>query len=150
MRLRLSSLGTCFLLTASLGAHPQAPAVPRPSVTASQEYVFPSNAGILFFHVRPDRAQDFEAVVARLAEALDRSTDPVRRQQAASWRIYKSLETPREGVLYLFFFDPAVLGADYDPIKVLGEDAPAEIGALYERLRADVLRVERMALTKMR
>jgi hypothetical protein len=123
----------------------QAPARP-----AAQEYVFPTGAGVLFFHVRPERADDFEAIVKRLAEALDRSTDPVRRQQASNWRIYRSAETPRDAVIYLFFFDPAVSGADYDPIQILSEDAPAELSGLFERLRADIVRVERMGLIKLR
>jgi hypothetical protein len=125
--------------------HAQAPAKPAP-----QEYVFPSGAGLLFFHVRPESADDFEAIVQRLGHALERSADPVRRQQSASWRIYKSAETPRDAVIYLFFFDPAVSGADYDPIKVLSEDAPAEMASLFERLRAAILKVERMGLNRLR
>ena len=133
------------ILAGGIVSHAQAP--PRP---AAQEYVFPTGAGVLFFHVRPERAQDFEAIVKRIAESLDRSTDPVRRQQAAHWRIYRSAEAPRDAVIYLFFFDPAVSGADYDPIKVLSEDAPAELSGLFERLRADIVRVERMGLNKLR
>ena len=45
---------------------------------------------------------------------------------------------------------PAVSGADYDPIKVLSEDAPAELSGLFERMRADIVRVERMGLNKLR
>lgn len=130
-------------------ARPQTDVAARTAPAAGQ-YVFPSGAGVLFFHVRPDRAADFEAVVARLGEALGRAADPVRRQQAEHWRIYRSAETGRDVVIYLFFFDPAVSGADYDPVRVLGEDAPADVAALYERLRADVVRVERMGLTKLR
>jgi hypothetical protein len=129
------------------------PLLARPQVGAAgavQEYVFPTGAGILFFHVRPERADDFEAVVVRLGAALDRSPDPVRKQQAATWRIFRSAEAAGETVVYLFVFDPAVVGADYDPVKILGEDAPAEVTALFERLRADVVRVERMGLTKLR
>ena len=133
------------VLAGGIVSHAQAP--PRP---AAQEYVFPTGAGVLFFHVRPERAQDFEAIVKRIAESLDRSTDPTRRQQAAHWRIYRSAETPRDAVIYLFFFDPAVSGADYDPIKVLSEDAPAELSGLFERMRADIVRVERMGLNKLR
>jgi hypothetical protein len=114
------------------------------------EYVFPTGAGVLFFHVRPDRASDFEDVVKRIGSALDRATDPVRRQQAASWHIYRSAEAPRDAVIYLFFFDPAVQGADYDPVRVLSEDAPAELSALFDRLRASIIRVERMGLSKLR
>lgn len=114
------------------------------------DYVFPSGAGALFFHVKPDRVQDFESVIATLADVLDHATDPTRRQQAATWRIYKSLETPQDVVIYIFYFDPAVVGADYDPIKVLSEAMPAEVQSLYDRLRADVVRVERMGLGKIR
>jgi hypothetical protein len=128
---------------------PQAPSAPQPA-TAPPEYVFPSGAGVLFFHVRPEKVQDFEAVTARLSQVLDSTADPTRKQQAASWRVFRSAETPRESVIYLFVFDPAVLGADYDPVKILSEAAPTEVQQLYERLRADVLRVERMGLTKLR
>jgi hypothetical protein len=127
----------------------QAPTAP-PSVAPSLEYLFPSGAGLLFFHVRPERAADFEAVVARLSAALDASTDPVRRQQGASWRVFRSVEIPRDVVLYLFVFDPAVAGADYDPVRVLSEALPLEAQGLYDRLRASVVRVERMGLMKMR
>jgi hypothetical protein len=139
----------CVLASVVVGAvAPRAQSPAKPA--APQEYAFQTGAGVLFFHVRPDRAEDFEAVVKRLAQALDRSTDPVRRQQAANWRVYKSAEAPRDAVIYLFFFDPAVSGADYDPVKVLGEDTPAEVSALYERLRAAIIRVERMGLSKLR
>lgn len=128
----------------------QAPPPRQAPVNAPQEYVFPSGAGALFLHVRPEKTQDFEAVLARLGEALDASTDPVRKQQAASWRIFKSVEAPRDIVIYMFFFDPAVFGADYDPVKVLSEAAPTDVQSLYERLRADVVRVERLGLSKLR
>jgi hypothetical protein len=144
----LITCGAALVLGEMRASGFQAPAAPRNQT--APEYVFPSGAGVLFFHVRPDRTQDFEAVVTRLGQALDRSTDPVRRQQAQTWRVYRSAESPREAVIYLFFFDPAVFGADYDPVKVLGEDAPADVAVLYERLRADVVRVERMGLTKLR
>jgi hypothetical protein len=132
-------------VAASTGVSQQAETAP-----ASGDYVFPSGAGALFLHVKPDRTEDFEAVIATLAGVLDRETDPIRRQQAASWRIYRSTEAPRDVAIYVFFFDPAVLGADYDPIKVLREAMPADLQSLYDRLRADVVRVERMGLAKMR
>jgi hypothetical protein len=124
------------------------PPATRPA--ASQDYRFPTPAGILFFHVKPDRTADFEAVVARLHEVIDKSEDPVRKQQAASWRVLKSAETPQDAVIYLFFFDPAVAGADYDPVKILGEGLPSEVHALYERLRGATIKIERMGLQKIR
>src|SRR4051794_19504230 len=59
---------------------------------STQSYSFPSGAGMLFFYVKPDRTADFEAVVTRLSETLDRAEDPVRKQQAANWHILRSVE----------------------------------------------------------
>ena len=53
-------------------------------------------------------------------------------------------------VIYLFMFDPAVVGADYDPIKILGEANPTEVQSLFEKLKAAVVRIERMGLIKVR
>jgi hypothetical protein len=142
--------GLVVIIGALLTAATAAAQTPTPRPVPPQEYVFPAGAGAIFLHVRPDRTQDFEAVIARLSHALDQTTDPVRKQQAASWRIYKSVETPRESVIYVFFFDPASFGADYDPIKILSEALPGEVQGLYERLKADVMRVERMGLSKIR
>lgn len=142
-----------LLLTAATNPGPasprQAPAG-APAQTSSQGYRFPSGAGILYFHVKDDHVAAFEGVIARIDDALDKAEDPVRREQAASWRIFRSLEQQAGEVLYLFVFDPAVTGADYDPVRLLGEAAPTEAPALYETLKAAVLRVERMGLLKVR
>jgi hypothetical protein len=122
-----------------------------PSVQAgSGDYTFPSGAGLLFFYVKPDKVADFDAVMARLAEVLDKTEDPVRKQQAATWRVLKSAETTPDATIYVFAFIPAIAGTDYDPIKVMSEAIPAEAQALYEKLRGAVIRVERMGLTRIR
>jgi hypothetical protein len=116
----------------------------------AQTYTFPTGAGALFFYVRPDRTADFEAVVSRIADVLAATTDPARKQQAAGWRIFRSAELPRDHAIYLFVFDPAVPDADYDPVRLLGEGLPTEAQALYERLKASIVRVERMGLAKLK
>jgi hypothetical protein len=116
----------------------------------SKDYVFSTGAGMLFFYVKPDKSAEFEAVVTRLSEALDKTTDPVRKQQAASWRILKSVELQTDSPVYVFVFDPAVTGADYDPVKVLSEGAPPDLQALYAQLKDATIRVERMGLARLR
>ena len=124
---------------------------PAPAAaTAAQAYTFATGAGLLFFYVRPDRTAEFEAVVARLSESLDGAQDATRRQQAASWRMFRSAESVKESAIYVFSFDPAVPGADYDPVKLLAEAVPAEAQALYEKLKAAIVRVERMGLARLR
>jgi hypothetical protein len=128
----------------------QAPAPAARSTNSGPDYTFDSTTALLLFYVRPDKTGDFESVVARLAQALDASTDPIRRQQAAAWRMMRSSEPGRDAVVYVFLLDPVVPGADYDPVRVLSESLPAEVQPLYEKLKASVTRVERMALTKIR
>src|SRR5207237_6620988 len=66
-------------------------------------------------------------------EALAHSEDPVRKQQAAGWKLFKALEVgPNNSVLYVFVVDPAVKGADYTISKVLNEAFPAEVQELYK------------------
>jgi hypothetical protein len=119
-------------------------------LAAETAYQFPSGVGALFFYVHPERAADFEAIAARLDQLLNGASDPLRVRQAQGWHIFKSTETPKDAVVYLFFFDPAIAGADYDPMKLVGEAAPDEAADLYRRLRDDVIRVERMGLTTIR
>jgi hypothetical protein len=104
---------------------------------------------MLFFYVRPEKAPDFDAVVARLDEALTTSTDPIRQQQAASWHVYRSLETHSERI-YVFTFDPAVRDASYDPVRLLSDLLPLEATDLYAKLKGAIIRVERMGLAKTR
>jgi hypothetical protein len=153
MRRSVAALGICAMsLVTAAGAppgdHGSGPAAPGPQQPTG--YTFATPAGVLFFHVRPDRVADFEAVVSRIGAVLEQAQDPARKQQAASWRVFKSAEQTAEAVVYLFFFDPAVQGADYDPVKLIGEAAPAEAQPIYERLKAATLKVERMALHKLR
>ncbi len=146
----IMTLALAFAL--QTGTSVQLPPGSRPpsAQTASGDYTFPSGAGLLFFYVRPDKVADFDAVLARLTEVLDKTEDPVRKQQAANWRILKSAEMTPDAIIYVFTFIPAVSGSDYDPIKVMSEAIPAEAQGLYEKLRGAVIRVERMGLTRIR
>jgi hypothetical protein len=145
MRLPRGLLILCAL--ALIGAAPSPRQTAAPS---AQAYSFPTGAGLLFFYVRPERTEDFERVVKRLAEVLDRTEDPARKQQAAGWRMFKSAEVPKDAVIYVFVLDPAVAGSDYDPVKVLSEGLPTEAHALYESLKAATVRIERMGLGRLR
>jgi pyruvate/2-oxoglutarate dehydrogenase complex dihydrolipoamide acyltransferase (E2) component len=108
-----------------------APSQPAPSQPAAQPAqpagrVFGSDAGVIFNQVKPDKTADFEAAMAKIKEALLKATDPVRKQQAASWKVFKAQEPgPNGNVFYLFVIDPAVKGADYSIGKILSEGLPA-------------------------
>ena len=149
MRLPRSVLIGCVLvLTAAAPATRQA--TPPAPAGGAQAYSFPTGAGLLLFYVRPERTDDFEGVVKRMSEVLDKSANPVRRQQASGWRMFRSMEAPKDSVIYVFVLDPATAESDYDPVKVLSEELPTEAQALYETLKGATVRIERMGLAKLR
>ena len=79
-----------------------APAAIEPR-TASDGHQFASDAGIMLKFIKPDRTGDFEATINRLSEALARSNDAERRQQAHGWRVFKAIEPATNGdAVYMF------------------------------------------------
>lgn len=96
--------------------------------------VFASDAGLVLNFIKPDRTADFEEVIARLKDALERSDKPERKQQAATWKVFRALEPGANGsVLYVFDIDPAVAGADYTVSTILAEAFPGQVQDLYKK-----------------
>ncbi|NQW03615.1 MAG: hypothetical protein HQ485_06265 [Acidobacteria bacterium] len=114
------------------------------------DYTFASGAGLLFYYVTPALSADFELILGRIREALAKAESPQRKQQALNWKIYKSDEATTGATVYVFAFDPALTTASYDPLLLLAEVLPGEVQPLYERLKAAVIKTERMGLTKIR
>ncbi|HTI36848.1 MAG TPA: hypothetical protein VL484_04745 [Vicinamibacterales bacterium] len=114
----------------------QQPAAPTPGRT------FSADAGMLFNMIKPDKTADFEAIIAKVKDALAKSPNPVRKQQAAGWKVFKSVEPGMplpdgtRAVLYIFYIDPAVKDADYTITKILAESFPSEVQDLYTKLVA--------------
>ena len=96
--------------------------------------VFGSDAGMVLNFIKADKTADFEAVMGKLKEALQKSAKPERKQQAASWKVFKSPEPAAGGnVLYVFFIDPSVKGADYTVSTILAEAFPADVQAIFKQ-----------------
>ena len=88
-------------------------------------------------YIKADATQDFEGVMQKVAEALQASENAERRQQAESWKVYRAQEPGQGGsVLYVWFIDPAVSGADYAVSQILNEAFPGEVQQLYEQFSA--------------
>jgi len=121
------------LLLGSLAAQAQTPAETSSQHQArNNARVFASDAGLVLNFIKPDRAADFESVIARLREALQKSVNPERQQQAAAWKVFRAQEPGANGsVLYVFTINPVVKGADYAVSAILAEAFPTEAQALY-------------------
>ena len=91
----------------------------------------------MFSVIKPDKTADFEAVMTRVKDALSRSDDPKRKQQALSWRVFKGVEPgPGGNVVYMWILDPPVKDADYTVTEILREAFPAEAQDLWAKYSA--------------
>jgi pyruvate/2-oxoglutarate dehydrogenase complex dihydrolipoamide acyltransferase (E2) component len=112
----------------------QQPAPAQQAAAAPAVRTFASDAGMVLNFIKPDKTSDFEAVIDKLKEALAKSEKPERKQQAASWKVFKSPDPAAGGnVLYVFMIDPSVKGADYTVSTILAEAFPQEVQALYKQ-----------------
>ena len=119
-----------------------APSAQQPAAAPAPGRTFSSDAGMFFNMIKPDKTADFEAIVAKVKQALANSPNPIRKQQAAGWKVFKSVEPGMplpdgtRAVLYIFYVDPAVKDADYTITKILQEAFPSEVQDLYTKLVA--------------
>ena len=125
------------VLSARAGYAQAAPAAGQPAqqaAAAPAARVFASDGGMVLNFIKPDKGADFEAVITKLKEALQKSEKPERKQQAASWKVFKSPDPAAGGnVLYVFVIDPSVKGADYTVSTILAEAFPQEVQELYKK-----------------
>ena len=95
--------------------------------------VFNSGSGVILYTIKSDKTADFEMVMNRTKEALTKSDKPGRKQQAATWKVFKSADPGAGGnALYVMIIDPSVKDADYNVINILNEAFPTEVQALYK------------------
>src|SRR5262245_16288621 len=86
--------------------------------------------------IKPDKTADFERVLAKLRAALEHSSDPKRRQQAAGWKVMKiDKPLPDGNIAYVHVISPVVQGADYAVLQTLYDELPDERQQLYELYR---------------
>ena len=121
--MRAITLALAVLAFTAVNAHAQTP----------NARVFNGGAGLILYTVKAASTADFEMVLNKTKEALGKSEKPERKQQAASWRVYKSDQAGANGnVTYVMIIDPAIKEADYSIVNILNEAFPAEIQALFK------------------
>ena len=112
-----------------------APIVPAPVATNVPlgARMFLGSTGVIFNAVRPERVVDFELVIGYVQEALARSANAQVREQAKGWRMYKAVEPgPNGTILYVFWMDPAVMGADYALGPILSDAFPDQVEQIWK------------------
>jgi len=82
-------LGILVGVLAGSTARAQQPAAPAGQAqTVSNPRLFPNDAGMVLNFIKPDKTADFEAVMAKLKEALSKSDKPDRKAQAAGLKVF--------------------------------------------------------------
>lgn len=124
------AIGVIVGALAASAVYAQAAAQAQP---AKNPYVYATDGAAILNFVKADKVADFEMVMGKLKEALAKSPKPERKQQAASWKIFKAAEPgPNGSSIYVSVMDPAVKDADYSVGTILSEAFPQEVQALYK------------------
>jgi hypothetical protein len=121
-------VGLTTALLAAGAVHAQQPAAPAKSPLA-----FSGDAGMIIHYIKADKTGDFEMVMGKVKEALNKSDNPDRKKQAASWKLFKTEEPgPSGAVIYMSIMEPVVKDVEYSVVKILTEGFPNDVRALYE------------------
>jgi len=92
---------------------------------------------MMFSVIKADKVADFELVMSKVKEALGKSSDPIRKQQALSWQVFKGVEPGAGGnIVYIWYIDPPVKDADYTITAILTEAFPSEAQDLWAKYTA--------------
>ncbi len=146
--------GVSAVLTAVLAGMIATPAnaSPEPAPQAQQQaaaMTFTGDAGMILYSLKAEGAADFEAIIAKLKEALAKTEDATRRNQANGWIIFKAAEAAPGEVLYVFMMNPVVKDADYNWARmfdVLPREDQVKLQELFEKFRGTVLRANKLNL----
>jgi hypothetical protein len=97
--------------------------------------VFDGDAAVMIVLIKPDKTADFESVIAKYKEALGKSDKPVRKEQLAGMKVFKSPTAMGGNAAYIFSFDPIVKNEEYDITKVVAEVFPVEVQEVYAKYK---------------
>jgi len=103
------------------------------TVTAQTTTEFTGPAGIIIANVKGANAADYEAVMAKVKEALSMSDEAAKQRMGQGWKIYRQVERQGGNVTYIHVIDPVVSGGDYTVGNILNVAFPAEVQALYQQ-----------------
>ena len=114
---------------------PATPAAPAAAEPAKPVLTINSDAAIITLLIKPDKTADFELVLAKLKEALNKSEKPERKQQAAGWKVFKSSQMAQGNAVYLMRIDPVVKGEEYDITRLIAEVFPVEVQEIFAKYK---------------
>jgi len=135
MRNVMGVAAVCVAVTTSAsGVSAQTPA--GAESTKKSTLTLSGNTALWSMAIRADQTAAFETIMTRLRDALTKSENPMRREQAHGWSVVR-LETPLPdgAIAYVHVIRPVVAGADYSIMQILYDEFPDERQELYALYR---------------
>lgn len=93
------------------------------------------DATIVILLIKPDKAADFETVIAKYREALGKSDNAKRKEQLAGLTILKAAAPIGGNAAYVFRVDPVVKGEEYDITRIIYEVFPSEATDMFNKYK---------------
>ena len=93
------------------------------------------DAVVITMLIKPDKTADFESVIANYKEAFAKSEKPVRKQQLAGIKFFKSPQMAQGNAVYIIYVDPVVPNEEYDISRVIAEVFPVEVQDVFEKYK---------------
>ena len=133
-------VGTAMVAALAIGVLLGSSFAPRSEAAAQPVTSFSGGAAMMTNVVDPAKTADFERVMRTYGEALAGSSNAQYNQMAAGFKVYRAVEPgPNNFVVYYWFLDPVISGANYAVAQVLADEvAPGppgngtEVQALFE------------------
>lgn len=89
--------------------------------------------------IKQGKEADFEMVLNKVKEALDKSDKAERKEQAKGWAVFKSAapaQSPQgPATAYIMRIDPIVKGAEYDLMRIIAEVFPVEVQEIFAKYK---------------
>lgn len=138
MTMMVGAAGTAAGQTPPASPQPATPAEPAAAQAApapEEKPTFSGAAGVLLVQIKPDKTADYEAMVAKLKDALLKSEKPERKAMAKSWKVYKAAEPMAGNTLYVHMIEPTAAGDYANPLRIISEVFPTEVGDIYAKVK---------------
>jgi hypothetical protein len=93
------------------------------------------DAVVMTILIKPDKTADFESVIAKYKESLEKSEKPARKQQLAGMKFFKSTQMANNNAVYILYVDPVIKDEEYDISRVIAEVFPTEVQDVFNKYK---------------
>ena len=116
-------MGVALIVTLAVGVVLGSSFASRSEAAAQPVTTFSGGAAMMTNVVDPSKTADFERVMRAYGEGLAGSSNAEYNRMAEGFKVYRAVEPgPNNFVVYYWFIDPVISGANYAVAKVLADE----------------------------